>query len=850
MDNVSPTPWTKPPDDHHERQRRHQQHRQQQRQYQRRRARRLNRKLCVLASCGHFIMAQQHGPFTPALATAMTTSLNAEVLDIEHVPLENVRTYAYPPNAGKTSKPVIKTEGRHRQHDSKYYAQHEGNDAQPLPSARIIGGTIAPRDRFPYAVSLVDPTRSPASHVCGGSLIAPDIVLTAAHCFESFSGVELHRYDISDNTEIFESFIVREHVRHPLYRDKVGEFNYDFMLLQLYGKSSINAFVTINSDPNIPSVEGQSLTVLGWGDIDPTNKQELAEELQMTDVNYVTNEDCEASEGEIKGFFASLGGLITDAMMCAADLNEDACQGDSGGPLILPRRKKIPTGVISLPLNNMGSSDEEGYDYDIQVGVVSWGLGCAHPDFPGVYARISSEYEWIRRVVCDLSYQPLDYFHCEEFEEFDDDELSSVDDAGVEDADASDDQGQNTTDVEQEEEIEEEPEEEEPSLVEIIIDITLDQDPEETGWLLEEAGSSKKVIAFMPIGSYQGVPEQIVRTTLEVKADQEYLFVILDRHGDGVCCNRGRGSYRIYHLDNEITNFAIGRRSGFLEKGSKSGFTLLLEGSGTFENFVESTFYVGSLSSSDSAVTPPPDSLDVSPTPAPISETWADDYTGEHFLTIAIQFDLWPEDTGWILERAMDSNGENAGNNVVDSQILSIRRYGSYTTDFANALVIERVPLLKGPSDIPEQGEIRKYLFTMGDDAFDGLCCDYGSGFYSAYLGTVEDGTFLFEGSRFGGGEAWTFSVAFDDDDDNLDGVDNMSGTPPTPNPTLNYQQSQRNGTELPSIGTTDPIIGGNSSRPPMKTIDTSDSPINMPTKFGLAMPILSLVAAVFSLCY
>eukprot|EP00957_Ditylum_brightwellii_P072239 5491296-Ditylum_brightwellii.AAC.1 len=79
------------------------------------------------------------------------------------------------------------------------------------------------------------------------------------------------------------------------------------------------------------------------------------------------------------------------------------------------------------------------------------------------------------------------------------------------------------------------------------------------------------------------------------------------------------------------------------------------------------------LLSVEGLVTPPPDSLDVSPTPAPISETWADDYTGEHFLTIAIQFDLWPEDTGWILERAMDSNGENAGNNVVDSQILSIR---------------------------------------------------------------------------------------------------------------------------------------------------------------------------------
>ena len=118
---------------------------------------------------------------------------------------------------------------------------------------------------------------------------------------------------------------------------------------------------------------------------------ELSNELMEVDVKLITNEDCEQSSD---GMGNSYHNQIMENMMCAKDLGKDSCQGDSGGPLVLK--------------SSQGA--------DVQVGVVSWGYGCADEDFPGVYSRVSSAYYWIRDVTCRRSVSPPAYFQCDNVE--------------------------------------------------------------------------------------------------------------------------------------------------------------------------------------------------------------------------------------------------------------------------------------------------------------------------------------------------------------------------------------------------------------------------------------------------
>ena len=80
-------------------------------------------------------------------------------------------------------------------------------------------------------------------------------------------------------------------------------------------------------------------------------------------------------------------------MLCAADEGQDSCGGDSGGPLVIQ------------------GSKGDGAD-DVVVGVVSWGIGCGLPEFPGVYTRISQFYDWIKDGVCSQSSNPPSDFSC------------------------------------------------------------------------------------------------------------------------------------------------------------------------------------------------------------------------------------------------------------------------------------------------------------------------------------------------------------------------------------------------------------------------------------------------------
>jgi trypsin len=195
------------------------------------------------------------------------------------------------------------------------------------------------------------------------------MVLSAAHCADvgipNYDAV-IGRHD-HDETDGDQVDVVRQYI-HPNYSESTT--NYDIMVVKLSRPTSANvANVKLNSSNSIPST-GEAVTVVGWG---VTELGSTSDELNEVEVSVVSQASCRSSYGS---------NLITDEMLCAADPNEDSCQGDSGGPLFLK-----------------GANAES----DVQVGVVSWGYGCADAYYPGVYARVSSAYDWIRDRVCEHS---------------------------------------------------------------------------------------------------------------------------------------------------------------------------------------------------------------------------------------------------------------------------------------------------------------------------------------------------------------------------------------------------------------------------------------------------------------
>ena len=177
-------------------------------------------------------------------------------------------------------------------------------------------------------------------------------------------------------------------IPHPGYHQDPDEHSYNdiaLVFLQEPVDQGIE-FVKFNPDKTLPQ-DASAVTVIGWGAT--AEGGTLSDVLLEVEVTTISNQICSVSEGPKFSYV----GKIDDGMLCAAAEGKDSCQADSGGPLIL-----------------------EGSDgsVDLQLGVVLWGEGCARSEYPGVHARVSAYYDWIRRKTCARSSYPPAEFNCDE----------------------------------------------------------------------------------------------------------------------------------------------------------------------------------------------------------------------------------------------------------------------------------------------------------------------------------------------------------------------------------------------------------------------------------------------------
>lgn len=242
--------------------------------------------------------------------------------------------------------------------------------ASPAPAATdniIIGGYPVDIAQSPWTVALSSRDRfggTRAGQFCGGVVIGPSLVLTAAHCLSPLvlgaSPQQIRDLKIiTDRTDLLSAkgkeIAVRDTRVNPQY-DPVTNAG-DFAVITLASPLPQSSVIRMAPSGDSAYAPGTAAVVYGWGDTTGGGNYPLS--LRAASVNVQSDAVCErAYSGGEEGTYRAA------SMLCAGEAagGRDACQGDSGGPLVAQGRL---------------------------IGLVSWGSGCGQAGSPGVYTRVS-----------------------------------------------------------------------------------------------------------------------------------------------------------------------------------------------------------------------------------------------------------------------------------------------------------------------------------------------------------------------------------------------------------------------------------------------------------------------------
>nr|AAI07994.1 Zgc:123217 [Danio rerio] len=238
-------------------------------------------------------------------------------------------------------------------------------------NTRIVGGTDAPAGSWPWQVSIHYNNR----HICGGTLIHSQWVMTAAHCIINtninvwtlYLGRQTQSTSVANPNEV--KVGIQSIIDHPSFNNSL--LNNDISLMKLSQPVNFSLYIRpiCLAANNSIFYNGTSCWATGWGNIGKDQALPAPQTLQQVQIPVVANSLCSTEYESVNN------ATITPQMICAGKANKGTCQGDSGGPF------QCKQGSVW-----------------IQAGITSYGTsaGCAVGAYPDVYSRVSEFQSWIK----------------------------------------------------------------------------------------------------------------------------------------------------------------------------------------------------------------------------------------------------------------------------------------------------------------------------------------------------------------------------------------------------------------------------------------------------------------------